>query len=401
MTNEEVQFFKGFGALESPPDNRKVFNDEVFGAPEMPEEFFSPYLVAAYLKNGTNDQKGRNSCVMESADKGSESLASWIVTPDIPDGGVIDYLFDLVDGKINLKEGIKKEIGDFSPEFGYHIAKQMDGNPNSPGTFIYMSGKVLQDVGISEESFHPSTSFNDAEVLRRSPSPEAKENAAKYKIERYSNTRKSLDSYKLGIWSGDANIVIGGYPTFSDMSQPQKVQSERRFGHANCFFGYSLDAAYSMGSWTKNYGLKVPLKIYNHPKFGNIFVRGTSSDNVVIIEGVHQVGKEWFPEYIFEGIQFYDKKFSPELEDRLAMLKTMREDVTGRVFAILGNKRYWITPGGAPDTIYEQGRGKLWPDVPPDEVPEFSRPDIRKYPYGGVWGNPSFSDFMSGKLGSI
>ena len=126
--NEEI--IQIGGAFESPADSRKVYVDEVYqqvaGAPALPEEMFSPYTVAAYLKNGTNNQKGRQSCVGESGDKGAESLSVWENTPDtVLDKDVIDYLFITESGKIRLKAEISEKIKNFSPTFIYYWAIRM------------------------------------------------------------------------------------------------------------------------------------------------------------------------------------------------------------------------------------------------------------------------------------
>ena len=407
--NEEI--IQSGGAFESPKDYRAVYVDEVYeqvaGTPSMPEEMFSPYTVAAYLKNGTNNQFARQSCVGESGDKGGESLSVWENTPDtVLDKDVIDYLFITENGKIRLKAEISEKIKNFSPTFIYYWAKQKDGIPNNDGTYLVMVGKIGQEIGFAEESLHPSNGITSESAVRNTvPSKEANDNAATHKIERYAQSRNTLESWKQGIAIGNANGIILGYSLGGGSNvntQPQTPPtSQPDSGHANWGFGYDKDYVYSIGSWTENYGLTLYLKVFNHPKFGKVFVRGVAGDHVVAIKGCHQISRAWFPQYAFQGVMLYDKKFTPELEKRTAMLKTMREDVTGRVFAILAGKRYWVTPGGAPGTTYEDGRGRVWQDVSPDQIPAYSRPEIRQYPLGGIWGKPSWAEFLSLLMGQI
>src|SRR3990167_10664319 len=103
------------GAIESPPDHRNVYLNEVVGAPEKPEEFFSPYTVAAMLANGINYQRHISSCVAESTDKSLESIHFWVNTPD--EENPIDYLFTLAGGKLQLSIKALQITKNFSPRF--------------------------------------------------------------------------------------------------------------------------------------------------------------------------------------------------------------------------------------------------------------------------------------------
>ena len=76
------------------------------------------------------------------------------------------------------------------------------------------------------------------------------------------------------------------------------------------------------------------------------------------------------------------------------LLKTFRIEGEGKVYAILRGKRYWITPGGAPDTIYEDGRGVLWPDVGPGDTPIITKLEAAKYPLAGTWGRPTLAEYF-------
>lgn len=398
MNNEEIQFMFGQGGLESPIDSRSVYVEEIAGAGELPEEFFSPYLVAAYLRNGTNNQRQRNSCVMESSDKMNESMMFWNATPDSTiDGQVIDYLFDLINGKIVNKKSIEEKAQNFSPQFGYYIAKQIDGIPNANGTYVYMAGKVAVEYGLCEERLNPSNASYDQEITK--PPIEAYENAKNYKIERYLQTQNTFDSYKLGIMTGNANLVVGGFPTGGGANlgvQPQKPPiTQPDNGHAITFFGFDKNYRYALGSWGEGYGLTLYLKIYNHPKFGKIFVRGTEQDNVVAIRGCHQLGVEWFPAYAYRAVLFYDQKFPAELEQRIHMLKVIMEKETGRTFAILKGKRYMLT-----DPVYEAGRGEIWVNIPLNELLQVEKKDIT-VPYGGNFGKIDLVNCFKAIVGSI
>jgi hypothetical protein len=395
---------------EKIKDPRRVTVEEVakaFGAPTKPLEYFSPYLVAAYLSFGTNDQNGRQDCVFESTDKVNEAISAWEITPnEIPDGGVIDYLFDYdPNGKISLKPTIKNGMDNFSPVFGYYIAKQIDGLKGS-GTYLVYGGKVSQDYGLAHEKIWPSAGVSENKARYTKPSQEAYDDAKPSKIVRYAESGNTMESYKLGIWTGNGNAVIGGYDLGGGANvsvQPQKPPtSEPDEGHANCFFGYDPNYIYSIGSWGEGFGLTLYLKIINDPKFGKVFVRGTSNDYAVAIRGCHQLGNDWFPKYSYGVIALYDKKFTPELEEKINMLQTLREEETGRVFAILGSKAFWVTPGGSPGTVYEDGRGKLWLDVGPDQVPAIKQNELRsKYPDRGIWGKPTTMELLKFILGQI
>ena len=399
---------QGTGLLREPViDHRRIKVEEVakaFGAPPAPDFFFSPYTVAAFLRSSTNIQYARNTCVMESDDKGMESISAWEQVPDeVDDGNVIEYLFDEAGGKIHLKPRIAENMRNYSPVFGYWNAKQHD-RYDGPGTYLVMAGRIGVDVGLCQEHLHPSTAKVDADVLSNRPSQEAFEDAAKWKLTRYAETRDTFESYKLGIWTGIANGFVGGYDLGggADLSvMPQKPPTSKPSnGHANWFFGYELNYRWSIGSYGTGFGATLYLKIVTVPGYGKKFARGTQDDHVVAIRGCHQLGRDWFPKWTYGGIALYDQKFTPELEARINMLQTLREKETGKIFAIFKGEALWVTPGGKPDTIYEKGRGEFWPDVAPDQVPEMLSVDLRsKYPEPGVWGKPGILEYLKFKLG--
>lgn len=395
---------------EKVADLRRVSVEEAaraFGAPPAPREFFSPYTVAAYLAFGTNDQDGRSTCVTESADKIGESISAWEVTPDeVDDRNVIDYLFDFdPNGKVSLKDKIRKEMDNFSPTFAYYVIKQVDGLRGG-GTYLYRAGWVFTEYGVARESIWPSGGVSEYDARYKKPSAEAYEDAKQFKMIRYAQSGNNFDGYKLGIWTADVKAVVGGYDLGGGANlgvQPQQPPtSEPTDGHANCFFGFDDNYVYAIGSWGPAFGLELYLKVINDPKYGKIFVRGTKEDHAVVVRGVHQLGKNWFPRYTYGVVALYDRKFTPELEDKINMLKTIREAESGRVFAILGSRAFWVTPGGAPGTVYEDGRGKLWPDVAPDQVPAISREELKaNYPERGIWGSPTTTELLKFILGQI
>ena len=231
------------------------------------------------------------------------------------------------------------------------------------------------------------------------PSNEAYEDATNYKILRYTETQRTFDSYKLSIWTAHGNVIIGGYPLGggSDLSiQPQKPPTTQPDnGHANAFFGFDKNYRYSLGSWGEGFGLTLYLKIFNHPKFGKIFVRGDSNDYVVAVKGCHQLGKDW-ERWLYKGLMPYDEKFPVELENRIKMLKTFMDKETGRTFAILKGKRYMLT-----DPAYEAGRGELWVDIPLNELPQVVSEDVNFYPFGGFFGRVDLVTAFKGMVGSI
>lgn len=403
MNEELLQF--GTGGIESPEDNRSVYVEEIAGAPEMPEEFFSPYTVAAYLKNGTNNQGQRNSCVTESADKINETLASWIVTPDsVPDGQVIDYLFEIINGKLVLRKKISDEVPDSAAVFGYYVAKQIDGIPNANGTYISTGGRVLQGYGLPRVELHPYESADDTAARTLKPSDSAYEDAKKYKILRYTETQRSFDSYKLAIWTAHGNAIIGGYPLGGGSNlgvQPQEPPTTTPDnGHANIFFGFDRDYRYSLGSWGEGFGLTLYLKIFNHPKFGKIFIRGSKDDYVVAVKGCHQLGRDWEP-WLYKGLMPYDEKFSPELEKRIVMLRVVKEKETGNVFIIFKGGRYWLTNTAQTSSIYQKGRGELWLDLDYDKIPEMEGRDLQLIPYNGNFGRINLVEAFKTLVGSI
>src|SRR3990167_1267101 len=389
------------GAIESPPDHRNVYLNEVVGAPdkapEKPEEFFSPYSVAAILANGINYQRHISSCVAESTDKSLESIHFWVNTPD--EENPIDYLFVLTDGKLQLSIKSLQIAKNFSPRFLYALMKSEDGIPDFSGTYIKMAGVIPQKYGSATEQTYPSNySLTEQQFKNRSGiPPEAYKEAEQFKIERYAFTDRSLESYQLGIWTSVAHVIVGGYPLGNSNlnEQPQKPPTIISGGHANCWFGYARGATFTVGSYSKDFGLTLYLKIYNHPQFGKIFVRGTPGDYVVRLYGLHQLNTEWFGgSNIFQAVTYFDKKFSPELEDRIKMLKAFRIKDKPEVYVVLEGKAYWVTPGGAPGTTYEDGRGKLWPDVGPEAVIQITEAEASMYPLVGLFGKASILDYV-------
>lgn len=403
-------FLFGKGAVRELQDNRRATTEDVqrvAGASQPPAEFWSPYVIAAYLVYNNNNQQSRSSCVAESGDKVNEALSAWAQVPDeVADNKVIDYLFNEVDGRLAIKSEIRLKMRNYSPVFLYHEAKKADGLPRgSEGTYLVMAGKVGQTVGVCREDLWPSLNVSEELAKSRVPSEEAYQDARDNgMIVRYFEGANTLKGYRETMWSANAHCIVGGYDMGggADLGvQPQKPPTEQPTnGHANCFFAWYDTYNVSIGSWGTEYGASIFLKIVADGE-GKKFVRGTAQDHIVEITGCHILGASWFPKYAYRPIGLFDQKLPRDVEAKFEMLQTVREDVTGRVFAILGGQRYWITPGGVPGTMYELGRGKLWPDVPADQVPEAGRPDVRKYPLGGIWGNASFADYFKLITGQI
>jgi len=406
LTGDEIiSVASNGGAVDIADDARHVFIDEVSeiaGAVlEKPEEFFSPYAVAAVIANGINNQGGVFACVAESSDRGNEAVHTWAATPDdIANEDVIDYLFKFENGKIvglNYPEKTKN----FSPRFIYSLAKKYDGMPGLNGTSIDMGGKILQKYGAAEESIYPSdhslfeTAFRDASKIP----PAAFTNAEQFKIERYAVLDRTIENYKTGIWTGIGNGAIIGYRLGGNMNQPQTPPSpgNEQDGHANLAVGFDKDNVYAIGSWGADYGIRLYLKTIKHYQYGTIFVRGTPQDYVVSFGGVHQIGKAWFTvRTMFRGVTFFDKKFAdPALEKRIAMERLVREEKTGRVFWLLNGEKLWVNPFES----YESGRGRLWPDIPPDQVAVMPQDQLDLIPDGGVMGKISVTDLIKYRLG--
>lgn len=397
------------GALDSPDDPRQVSHGEVAGAPDLPEQFFSPYTIAAILGNGVNDQKGTFSCVGQSTDRGMESLQLWTNMPDDFDNAkVISTLFDVdVDNKVvGITDFTKKHLKNFSPQYLYAMAKKYD-KFNGTGTYLEMGPKVCSSDGAAEESVFPSD-YGLSEVQFRDYrriSAEVLKNAGDFKIVRYAYVERDQPSHRTAIYTAPGNGDVMGYPLGGNMAQPQvpPAPGQENSGHANWEFGYDEKYCYAIGSWGSEYGVKLYLKIVDHFKFGKIFAKGAPDDYSVAIGGVHQLSAAWYTSRLmFKGLTMFDDKFlDPALEKKIGMLRTIREQESGRIFAILGGKRYWITPGGAPQTIYEVGRGQLWPDLAPDQVPGLPRADIIKFQFGGIWGDPAIAEYIRAKMGQL
>jgi len=352
--------FKG-GALERPDDRRNVRIEELAIAGEMPQQFFSPWVVAACKEYGINQQGQQFSCTAESSDKIQGALQAV--------GGL----------------GTRK----YSARFLYALSKRDDGMPTIPGTYLDMPARIMQKYGSAEERYFRSdhelarTEFESSMAI---PS-EAYRNAERFKIERYAFTDRAMASYKLAIWTTKGNAIIGGYSVGNDyVSQPMVPptnDSEVKFGHANCFFGWDQNYVYAVGSWGENYGATLYMKRVNLPVFGEIWMKGSPTDYEVRIRGIHIFARDYFESgYMFRGVAHFDETFPPEQEAKIKFMKLLRQKYTENVYFIMNNKRYLIVN----EAMFNDGRSEgAWGDW--DFVQDVQEAELLKYPLAKVGFN--------------
>lgn len=196
------------GLLPSPPDSRDLLLSYIQSPVpirELPENYIIPYVLPVM------NQGQEPSCV--------------------------GFSCALIKGE---KERREQNQIDFDGSWIYKKAKEIDGIPNTPGTFFRIGLKVLKDFGAKP--------LDQPEIM-----------ASKYKIGAYVKVDDtSLNGLKSAIYQN--GVILSGFIGSNEGWQSAYIRppkaGEKTWGHAIAFIGWKKDYLIFQNSWGLNWGDK-------------------------------------------------------------------------------------------------------------------------------------------------
>jgi len=199
----------------------------------------------------------------------------------------------------------------FSPLFLAKHCKDIDGIPDSEGSYLRIAMKVLQDIGICYESSYPYSGYTSF-LKFPEVSTELFKQASKYKIKSYAICN-SLEEVKNAVYNN--GLVLGGILVCDNFLTPENgfvdnPEGNILGGHAITIVGWddNLQYKYKNGktrkgflkcrnSWSINYGnngyFYLPYDYYNGKSdtFKYFFESWSSID---IVENIPEPVKEYW-----------------------------------------------------------------------------------------------------------
>jgi C1A family cysteine protease len=186
---------------------------------------------------------------------------------------------------------------DFSEQFLYGQAKEIDGRPDEDGTYLRAILSVLKHIGVCEEAYQP---YEGIYPPKNSPAPGAIENASKYKIKSYALVDMDKESIKIAI-SQTGPIIAGimvddNFETIDSTGiapMPEKITNQ---GHAIVIVGYNKLGLIVKNSWSYLWGDKgycyIPWNVWEAIATGEVW-------SIVDITGVSVSSTlNWFLSFI-------------------------------------------------------------------------------------------------------
>lgn len=333
---------KSPGLNKSPKDveqdPRKIRLMEMpFAVLPKPVEFFGQFAVD-HVKNVEYYQDGLGCCVAESGSR-------YVGILSLKENGLI--VKPSVQG---LMAFIKSRI---EHDTGY-------------GATLESCPKALKQFGVPLETEYPSiytldwaTFINDDNIM-----PAVEESGLRQRIKTYAWTDDNdFNSYKVGIYFGEGNVVHGGVVGSSAGWSTGYVRipkgTEKLWGHSIDFIGYDENFLYFTNSWSWNWGLTLYLKRVVDI-FGTYFIKGSQSNYDIIIKGVGAMAKDYEgvdssnDPYLFRGMTYTD--LPDDLAQKTMLLKTIKPVGDNRVYAVIDDFYYWITS----DRMYIVGLNKIF-----------------------------------------
>jgi C1A family cysteine protease len=162
---------------------------------------------------------------------------------------------------------------DFSEQFIYYMAKQLDGIKNSCGTYLWAAAKALNQSGQCREAvwpYNPNSGCNNHGTMPKT----APSDANRYKMNCSQVNPRSVSDIKTKL--ANRCLVSFGIPVFNSWYQSQTVARTGKItmplpnegsigGHAMCLIGYQDDKSYPGGgyfilrnSWNTGWGANCP-----------------------------------------------------------------------------------------------------------------------------------------------
>ena len=240
-----------YGYVPSPPDPRDFQFKAFAGTEALPEAFIRKAEMSP-----VRDQGKFGTCV---------GHAAWAIK----------------EWQENQQQNTPQ--GGLSPRFIYQMAKQIDGIPNTPGTYPRIAFKVMQDYGDCPESVFPYSEMYRDYNLPRPPDNVIKA-AEPYKISAYAQIN-TLDELKRAVIE-QGPVMIGVMVTDSFVYTSRmsngtvyipKPEGFLRGGHAITIVGYDNNiqlgkykgGVLMMNSWGTSWGDKgfawIPYAAWTEP----------------------------------------------------------------------------------------------------------------------------------------
>ena len=262
-------------------------------------------------------------------------------------GACVGHAIATVQAYLNWKETGKVEY--LSPRYIYALAKRLDGNPYSDGTYPRLGAKVTVDSGCATDAKVPNDTFlTHAQYITLDVTPEIKNEAMYYRSGGYAFVPTTPESLAQAVFQNGAITMTIGCGEITN----KEIKPGTELGyHYICVYGYEKVGKdyifYYRNSWGDTWGDK------GNGTFSSKAFSGFMFDAIAFVNIPNQIKEE-----AKAGYKYFKQSEIVGLEPSLVEMLDTARGLAGLPFIISSGKRTKAQnekAGGVEDSAHLQG----------------------------------------------